>query len=281
MTNGGVGVCVDYCALNKATVKNHYPIPLFSAVLDCVCSGRIFVKLDLHSASNRTWIREGDECRTAVRKHNRQFEYEVLPLSLTNTPASFQSCIDDGQQPYIDDFTVCYLNDILIYSANGKEHEEHVHQVLQHLKEFSLYWKAKKCHFEVSKVGCSWFVITSNGVSMESGRISTNGRLTDTNIDYKHPGAARMNEPLRKVRSELCQGDPPTDVISKESRDKLERQERDTSSQFLLLEALFSQAELWHLWSGVIGHHGNTNTVALLPPGWQWQDFNSAWTQES
>jgi hypothetical protein len=68
---------------------------------------------------------------------------------------------------------VCYLDDILIYSANQKEHEEQVRQVLQRLKEFGLYCEAGKCQFGVSEVGFLGFVITPDGVGMESDRIST------------------------------------------------------------------------------------------------------------
>jgi hypothetical protein len=96
-----------------------------------------------------------------------------MPFGLTNAPATFQSCIDDCLRPYIEDFVVCYIDDILIYSTNEKEHEEHVRQVLQRLKEFGLYCKAEKCQFEVSEVSFLGFVITPAGVGMESDWIAT------------------------------------------------------------------------------------------------------------
>jgi hypothetical protein len=68
---------------------------------------------------------------------------------------------------------MCYLDDILIYSTNEKEHEEHVHKVPERLLEFGLYCKAEKCEFGVSEVGCVGFVINSEGIGMESHRIST------------------------------------------------------------------------------------------------------------
>jgi len=169
----GLRLCVDYRALNKATVKNRYPLPLISEMLDRVREARIFTKLDLRGAYNLIRIKEGDEYKTAFRTRYGQFEYRVMPFGLTNAPATFQSYIDDCLRPYIDDFAVCYLDDILIYSTNEKDHEEHVRQVLQRLKEFGLYCKAEKCQFGVSEVGFLGFVITPNGVSMESDQIST------------------------------------------------------------------------------------------------------------
>jgi len=171
--DGGQRLCVDYRALNKATVKNQYPLPLISEMLDRVREARIFTKLDLRGAYNLIRIKEANEYKTAFRTRYGQFEYQVMPFGLTNAPATFQSYIDDCLWPYIDDFAVCYLDDILIYSANEKELEEHVRQVLQRLKEFGLYSKAEKCQFGVSEVGFLGCVITPDGVGMESDRIST------------------------------------------------------------------------------------------------------------
>jgi len=142
-------------------------------MLDRVREARIFTKLDLCGAYNLIRIKEGDEYKTAFRTRYGQFEYWVMPFDLKNAPATFQSYIDDCLQPYIADFAVCYLNIILIYSTNGKEHEGHVRQVLQRLKEFDLYCQPEKCQFGVSEVGFLGFVITPDGVSMESDWIAT------------------------------------------------------------------------------------------------------------
>jgi len=182
--DGGLRLCVDYRALNKATVKNRYPLPLISEMLDRVREARIFTKLDLSGAYNLFRIKEGDEYTTAFRTRYGQFEYVVMPLGLTNAPATFQSYIDDCLRPYIDDFAVGYLDDILIYWTNEREHEEHVRQVLQRLKEFSLYCKAEKCQFGVSEVGILGFVITPDGVGMESD-------LTATIKDWPTPKSMR------------------------------------------------------------------------------------------
>ena len=113
-------------------------------MLDRLRGARIFTKLDLRNAYHLTWIKEGDEYKTAFRTRYDLFEYPVMPFALTNTPATFQSYIDDCLRPYIDDFAVCYLDDILLYSTNEKKHEELGRNVLQRLREFGLYYKAEK-----------------------------------------------------------------------------------------------------------------------------------------
>jgi hypothetical protein len=143
---------VDYSALNLATVKNHYPLHLKSGILDRVLESRILTKLDLRGANILIWINAGEECKTAFLTHYGQFKYRVMPLILTKSPVRLQSYIDDFLRPYIGDCAVCYLDDILIYSTNEKEHEEHVHQLLQQPREFALNCKAKKCQSRMSEV---------------------------------------------------------------------------------------------------------------------------------
>jgi len=96
-----------------------------------------------------------------------------MPFGLTNAPATFQAYIDDCLRPYIDNFTVCYLDNILMYSTKEDDHEDHVRKVLERLPEFGSYCKAEKCQFGLSEVGFLGFIINSEGVGMESDRIST------------------------------------------------------------------------------------------------------------
>jgi len=169
----GLRLCVDYRALNKGLVKNRYALPLISVMLDLLCGGRIFTKLDVRNAYLLNQIKEGDEYQTAFRTRYGQFECRVMPFRLINTPATFQSYIDDCLRPYIDDFAVCYLDGILIYSTNEMEHDEHVRKVLERLREFGLYCKDKKYQFGVTEVGILGFLINSHGIGMELVRIAT------------------------------------------------------------------------------------------------------------
>jgi len=61
-----------------------------------------------------------------------------MPFGLTNAPATFLAYIDDCLRTYFDDFAVCHLDDILIYSTNEEEHKEQVRKVLERLREFGL-----------------------------------------------------------------------------------------------------------------------------------------------
>jgi len=162
---------VDYWALNSATVKNRYPLPLISDMLGRIRGARVVSKLDLQNAYHLIRIKGGDEYKTAFRTRYGQFEYRVMHFGIMNESATFQAYIDECLRPYIDDFAVCFLDDILIYSTNEKEHEDHVPKVLQRLCQFGLYCKADKCQFGASKIGFLGFIISSDGVGMKADRI--------------------------------------------------------------------------------------------------------------
>jgi hypothetical protein len=90
---------------------------------------------------------EGEEWKTAFRTRYGLFESLVMPFGLTNAPASFQHFINDVLRPYLDIFITAYLDDILIYSDNLNDHQNHILKVLEELSEAGLYLKPDKCEF--------------------------------------------------------------------------------------------------------------------------------------
>jgi hypothetical protein len=81
------------------------------------------------------------------RTRYNHFEYVVMPFGLTNVPNIFQQLINDVFHEYLDDFVICYINDILIFSKNMEDHEHHVHLVLEKFQEVRFYAKLEKCDF--------------------------------------------------------------------------------------------------------------------------------------
>ena len=82
-------LCVDYCGLNRITIKNRYPLPLISELLERLGATTVFTKLDLRDAYYRLRIKEGDEWKTAFKTRYGLFEYLVMPFGLANAPATF------------------------------------------------------------------------------------------------------------------------------------------------------------------------------------------------
>lgn len=171
--DGGLRLCVDYRGLNRVTIKNRYPLPLIGEALDRLVGAKVYTKLDIRSAYNLIRIKEGDEWKTAFRTRYGHFEYRVLPFGLANAPATFQAYINKVLNNYLDQFCIVYLDDILIYSEDPKEHPEHVRKVLKQLRLHRLFAKLEKCEFHVTTVGFLGYTISPKGVSMESSRIAS------------------------------------------------------------------------------------------------------------
>jgi hypothetical protein len=138
---------VDYRALNKATVKNRYPLPRIDDLFDRLSGAKVFTKIDLHSGCYKIRIAEGDEEKIACRRRYGSYKFLVMPFGLTNAPATFSTLMNDIFQEWFDDFVVVYIDDILIYSGSLEEHAEHLWKVFQRLRENKLYAKLEKCEF--------------------------------------------------------------------------------------------------------------------------------------
>jgi hypothetical protein len=114
--DGSFRMCIDYCDLNKITIKNWNLLPLIFWFLDQLSQAKIYTKISLRGTYNLIQIKGGDEWKTVFRTMYGYFEYNVIPFGLTNAPAIFQYLMNDIFQEFLDDFVVCYLDDILIFS---------------------------------------------------------------------------------------------------------------------------------------------------------------------
>ena len=172
--DGSLRLCVDYRALNRMTIKNRYPIPLTTEIMDRIKGAKRFTRLDVRDAFNRIRVAKGDEYKTAFRTRYGHFEYLVMPFGLCNAPATFQSYINDALHEFLDEFCVAYLDDVLIYTDGSLEdHINHVRQVLQRLLDNGLYVKLEKCEFHVQETKFLGFIISPNGIAMDPDRIAT------------------------------------------------------------------------------------------------------------
>ncbi len=182
--DGSLRMCVDYRGLNKVTIKNRYPLPLISRLLDQLDQAKIYTKLDLRGAYNLVRIKEGDERKMTFRTRYIHFEYNVMPFGLTNAPAVFQHLMNDAFREFLDDFVVCYLDNILVFSKNEKEHINHVQLVLEKLLTTGLYAKLEKCIFHQPQVEFLGYIISREGLSMDPQKIRTV-------IEWKKPATIR------------------------------------------------------------------------------------------
>ena len=126
-------------------MKNKYPLPRIDDLFDQLQGAQIFSKIDLKSGYYQLKVAEADVPKTAFRTRYGHYEFLVMPFGLTNAPAAFMALMNKVFQPYLDRFVIVFIDDILVYSKNRGEHEQHLKIVLQTLREKQLYAKLSKC----------------------------------------------------------------------------------------------------------------------------------------
>ncbi|GKA19246.1 putative reverse transcriptase domain-containing protein [Tanacetum coccineum] len=169
--DGSFRMCIDYRELNKLTVKNRYPLPRIDDLFDQLQGSSIYSKIDLRSGYHQLRVREEDIPKTAFRTRYGHYEFRVMPFGLTNAPAVFMDLMNRVCKPYLDKFVIVFIDDILIYSHNEKEHEEHLKTILELLKKEELYAKFSKCEFWINTVKFLGHVIDSSGIHVDPAKI--------------------------------------------------------------------------------------------------------------
>ncbi|GJW98365.1 putative reverse transcriptase domain-containing protein [Tanacetum coccineum] len=118
-------------------------------------------------------VREEDIPKTAFRTRYGHYEFQVIPFGLTNAPVVFMDIMNRMCKSFLDKFVIVFIDDILIYSKNKKEHEEHLKAVLELLKKEKLYAKFSKCEFWIPNVQFLGHVIDSQGIHVDHAKIES------------------------------------------------------------------------------------------------------------
>ncbi|GJZ32172.1 putative reverse transcriptase domain-containing protein [Tanacetum coccineum] len=171
--DGSFRMCIDYRELNKLTVKNRYPLPRIDDLFDQLQGSSIYSKIDLRSGYHQLRVRDQDIPKTAFRTRYGHYEFQVMPFGLTNAPAVFMDLMNRVCKPYLDKFVIVFIDDILIYSKDEREHEEHLKAILELLKKEKLYAKFSKCEFWIPKVQFLGHVIDSRGIHVDPAKIES------------------------------------------------------------------------------------------------------------
>jgi hypothetical protein len=164
-------LCIDYRQLNKTTIKNKYPLPRINDLFDQLGGASIFSKIDLRYGYHQVRIRDEDIHKTTFGTRYGHYEFVVVPFGLTNAPTTFMCWMNNVLDKFLDRFVSVFIDDILIYSKNREECEEHLRLILQVLGENQLYAKFSKCDFFEKQVYYLGHVISEKGVAVDPGKI--------------------------------------------------------------------------------------------------------------
>jgi hypothetical protein len=123
--DGSLRMCVDYRPLNAVTIKNKY-LPRIDVLFDQLAGAKVFSKIDLRSGYHQIKIQPCDIPKPAFSTRYGLYEFLVMSFGLMNAPAYFMYLMNSVFMTELDKFIVVFIDDILIYSKNEKEHAKHL-----------------------------------------------------------------------------------------------------------------------------------------------------------
>ena len=164
-------LCIDYRQLNRVTIKNRYPLPRIDDLFDQLRGARVYFKIDLRTGYHQLRVGDTDIPKTAFRTRYGHYEFTVMPFGLTNALTAFMDFMHRVFQPYLDQFFVVFVDDILIYPQSEWEHEYHLRIVLQLFRDHQLYAKFSKCEFWLTELRFLGHVVLASGVSVDLEKV--------------------------------------------------------------------------------------------------------------
>ena len=117
--NGTLRMCIDYQKINKVTVKSRYPLPRIENIFDQLKGTGVFSKIDLRLGYYQLRVKDVDVPKTSFRNRFGHYEFLVTPFGLTDAPAAFMDLMNRVFRPYVDQFVVVFMDDILVYSKDA------------------------------------------------------------------------------------------------------------------------------------------------------------------
>jgi len=129
--DGGKHINMDYRKLNRQTVKNNYPLPLITELIDNMGSKQVFTKMDLWWGYNNVRVKEEDEWKVAFTTHIGSFEPVVMFFGMTNSSATFQAMINEILRDMINEGKMAaFVDNVLVETETEEEHDKMVEEVL-------------------------------------------------------------------------------------------------------------------------------------------------------
>ena len=141
--DGSLRMYIDYRQLNQVMIKNKFPLPRINELFDQLHGAAYFSKIDLWSGYHQLRVRDQDVSKTAFRTRYEHYKFLVMSFGFTNAPGVFMALMNRIFAPYLNKFTVVFIDNILIYSKSKEEHEEYLstRQVKQSLN--GNFWESQ------------------------------------------------------------------------------------------------------------------------------------------
>ncbi|WVZ63711.1 hypothetical protein U9M48_013320 [Paspalum notatum var. saurae] len=171
----GWRMCIDYRKLNKATKKDHFPLPFIDEMLERLAKNTHFCYLDGYSGFFQIPIHLDDQHKTIFTCPYGTFAYRRMPFGLCNAPASFQKCMMAIFSDFIENIMEVFMDDFSVHNLE---------KVLKRCEEADLVLNWEKCHFIVRRGLVLGHIISEKGIEVDKAKIDTVQKLPPP-IDVK------------------------------------------------------------------------------------------------
>lgn len=162
--DGSLRLVIDYRRLNKATIKDNFPLPIIDSLLDSLANAQVFSTLDAASGYHQVPMHKDSMAKTGFITPRGTFEFTVMPFGLTSAPATYQRMMTNLLGEFIGKFVFVFIDDVIIYSRSHQEHAKHLELVLKRCNQANLRLKFKKCTFGAEEVEYLGHKISSKGI---------------------------------------------------------------------------------------------------------------------
>ncbi|KAL4302814.1 hypothetical protein GQ457_10G009600 [Hibiscus cannabinus] len=173
----GWRVCMDYRKLNKATRKDHFPLPFIDQMLDRLAGKQFYCFLDGYSGYNQIAIAPEDQSKTTFTFPYRTFAFRRMPFGLCNAPATFQRCMIAIFSDLNEDCLEIFMDDFSTFGENFDSCLSNLEKVLKRCKETNLVLNWEKCHFMVDEGIVLGHKISSKGMEVDKEKIEVISKL--------------------------------------------------------------------------------------------------------
>ena len=168
--NGSKSFCVDFRALNKRTTLSSWPLAVIDDLLALLGKVKYFTCLNLKSGYWQVAVDDKDKEKTAFTSQRGLYEYNVMPFGLANAPGIFQQLMSTVLRD-MSHFSLAYLDDVIIFSPTLEEHQKHISQIFECLREHKLKMKISKCKFVQSETQYLGFIVDGNGIKPDPEKV--------------------------------------------------------------------------------------------------------------
>ncbi|KAL4335708.1 hypothetical protein GQ457_07G002730 [Hibiscus cannabinus] len=173
----GWRVCMDYRKLNKATRKNHFPLPFIDQMLDRLAGKQFYCFLDGYSGYNQIAIAPEDQSKTTFTCPYGTFAFRRMPFRLCNAPATFQRCMTAIFSDLNEDCLEIFMDDFSTFGEDFESCLSNLEKVLKRCKETNLVLNWEKCHFMVDEGIVLGHKISSKGMEVDKAKIEVISKL--------------------------------------------------------------------------------------------------------